>query len=68
MLLFISKIVRIIKKEFIPTTCYAYQWLPHSLPHSCDCSVFCKFPPKGNTPIPIVAYNTNPNNINCRVV
>ena len=50
MLLFISKIVRIIKKEFIPTTCYAYQWLPYSLPHSCDCSDVCKFPPKGDYP------------------
>ena len=50
MLLFISKFIRIIKKDFIPNTCYAYQWLPHSLPHLCDCSDVCKFPPKGNYP------------------
>ena len=67
MLLFISKIVRIIKKEIFPTTCYAYQWLPYSLPHSCDCSDVCKFPPKGNNHIPITIYKTNINNINITI-
>ena len=46
MLLFISKFIRIIKIDFIPSTCYAYQWLSPNLPHSCDCRDVCKFPPK----------------------
>ena len=68
MRLFISKFIRIIKKGHIPNTCYAYQWIPQSLSHTCDCSVFCKFPPKGNTHIPVIAYNTNPNNTNLKEV
>ena len=55
MRLIISKLIRIIKKDNIPNTCYAYYWLPESIYQTCECSVFCKFPPKGNTPIPITA-------------
>ena len=68
MLLFISKFVRIIKKDIIPTTCYAYQLLPYSLPYYCDCDVICKFSSKGKTHILISDYNTNPNNRNFRIV
>ena len=53
MLLFISKFIRIIKNDFIPKTCYAYQWLPHS----CDCPIICKYKPKGNTQNHSIKYN-----------
>ena len=58
MRLFISKLIRIIKKKYIPNTCHAYQWLPQSIYQTCDCSVFCKFTPKGNTQIPIITLST----------
>ena len=59
MRLYISKIIRTFYNDRIPSTCYAYQWLPQSVIQVCDCATFCKFPPKGNTGIPIVAYNHN---------
>ena len=61
MSLYISKIIRTLSKDRIPSTCYAYQWFPQSLTQVCDCKVFCKFPPKGNIGMPIVAYNHNHN-------
>ena len=59
MRLYISKIRRLLSKKQIPSTCYAYQWLPESLHQICDCEKFCKFPPKGNAIIPILNYNDN---------
>lgn len=63
MRLYISKICRLFSKEQLPSTCYAYQWLPESLQQICDCEKFCKFPPKGNATIPILNYKQNKNKI-----
>lgn len=55
MKLFFSQIIRTLKNEHIPSSCYAYQWFPKSMQETCDCQTFCKFPPKGNSRIPLVA-------------
>lgn len=51
MRLFISKFVRKFNNEIIPIRCYYLNYIPYSLNNECDCKVFCKFPPKGNSPI-----------------
>lgn len=53
MKLITTKILRILKNEKIPINCYAFQYLHNSKDESCNCKIFCKFPPKGNTGIPI---------------
>lgn len=54
MRLILSKIIRTLKNERIPSTCYASQWMPKSSLEICDCQTFCKFPPKGNCGIPLL--------------
>ena len=45
----LTRLYRIlIKDKYIPSTCNAYQWLPISSMHICDCKNVCKFPPNGN--------------------
>ena len=51
MRLFISKFVRKMNHEIMPVRCYYIEHMPESLNNECDCKVFCKFPPKGNSPI-----------------
>ena len=50
MKLIITRFLRRINNN-LPNTCYANFYLPHSLEEECDCDIFCKFPPKGNTGI-----------------
>ena len=57
MKLIISKLIRIYKNKNIPN-CFAFQYLPKSLDDTCNCSTFCKYPPKGNVKSPI-NLNTN---------
>ena len=69
MKLIITKIVRNLRNEKIPKNCYAFQYFPNSKDEICDCKVFCKFPPKGNTGIPILnPYNNISNSLtlNCK--
>ena len=55
--LILSKIIRRYMYNNIPYTCYANQYLPKSLNEICDCDLFCKFPPKGNTLMSIMNFN-----------
>ena len=48
MRLIVSRIIRLLKNDIVPSNCYYYQYLPFSLDEKCDCEIFCKFPPKGN--------------------
>ena len=58
MRLLLTKLHRSLLRDKLPTTCYAYQWIPESLNMACDCKTFCKFPPKKNQHI-IPAYEKN---------
>ena len=51
MRLIITKVVRKIKKDPCPINCYAGLYMPISLKDTCDCKLFCKYPPKGNAKI-----------------
>ena len=51
MILYVSKLLRKINNISTPKTCYAFQHIPDSLNEVCDCKLFCKFDPKGNSPI-----------------
>ena len=55
----ISKIIRILCKDRITSKSNAHLWLPKSLTHVCNCTVFCKFTRKGNIGMPIIVYNHN---------
>ena len=55
MRVFLSRMERIQAKDlFLPIRCYAQNYLTAytDLECECDCTVFCKFPPPGNTPMP----------------
>ena len=60
MKLILSIIIRKYRKEQLPYTCYAIQHLPQSLNVECDCVKFCKFPPRGNSPLQTLQYNPIP--------
>ena len=69
MKLITSKIIRKLKNEKIPRNCYAFQYLPNSKDETCNCKIFCKFPPKGNTGMTIFyPYSNVPNSLtlNCK--
>lgn len=56
MRVFVSRMTRIRAKDAtVPMRCFAQNYFQSFLELSCecDCSVFCKFPPPGNTPMPI---------------
>ena len=44
MLLLLSKIQRILSKNYPPLNCYESLWRPNSLMERCDCVIWCKFP------------------------
>ncbi len=55
MRVFLSRMERIQAKDLIlPIRCYAQNYLTAytDFESECDCTVFCKFPPPGNTPMP----------------
>ena len=54
MKLLVSKIIRKLKFNDLPCSCYANHYLPDSYHEVCDCYIFCKFPPKGNSFVPVV--------------
>lgn len=56
MILYVSKLIRQINNISTPRTCYALQHIPESLNEVCDCKLFCKFGPKGNSPIFNINY------------
>ena len=62
-----SRFYRIHSKIKPPELCFAIQHLPESLNEECDCKVFCKFPPKGNSPI-YNQCNKDLNNENCELI
>ena len=69
MKLITTKIIRNLRNDKIPKNCYAFQYLPNSKDEICDCKIFCKFPPKGNTRIPIFYLFGNVQNsltLNCK--
>lgn len=51
MILYVSKLIRQLNNISTPKTCYALQHIHESLNEVCDCKLFCKFGPKGNSPI-----------------
>ena len=59
MRLLLSKILRIYTKNIPPYNCYAGLYMPQAIHETCDCKIFCKFPPKGNTELKINACQNN---------